>query len=98
MPSACTGQKESVVTKDPLDARELGYYFSLAQGGVEMVVPLGIGLYLDYLFQWSPWGLIIGTVLGFVGGLFHLVAMVQRHDAKGRNAEAKKGPQEETKQ
>ena len=66
---------------DSQNSREIGYYFSLAQVGLEMVAPLGIGLYVDYLLASSPWGLIIGTIVGFVGGIFHLVSLANKQDA-----------------
>ena len=68
--------------KEPNNTTELGYYYSLAQVGLEMVVPLGIGLVLDHYLQWTPWGVIAGMLLGFVGGLAHLILLVNRHDAK----------------
>jgi F0F1-type ATP synthase assembly protein I len=66
------------------DPKELGFYFALAQVGMEMVLPLGVGVALDNYFAWSPWGLLIGAVVGFVGGLTHLVMLVNRHDAQNR--------------
>src|SRR5690242_569580 len=69
----------------PEDPRELGYYLSLAQVGMEMVAPIGLGAILDrYVWDWGPWGLIGGTVLGFVGGLAHLVTLANRQDSGGR--------------
>jgi len=63
----------------PMDPKELGFYFALAQVGLEMVAPLGLGLALDYWTEWTaPWGLIGGTILGFVGGLAHMVIMANR--------------------
>jgi len=62
----------------------MGYYFALAQVGIEMVAPMGLGLLLDYCFHWTPWAMIVGLVVGFVGGLVHLVLMVRRHDAEKR--------------
>jgi F0F1-type ATP synthase assembly protein I len=69
----------------PPDSKELGYYFSLAQVGMEMVAPMGLGIFLDYSFGWTPWGTVIGFVLGFVGGFAHMLMMVQRHDAEQRS-------------
>jgi F0F1-type ATP synthase assembly protein I len=63
---------------EPEDAMEVGYYFAMSQAGFEMVAPLGIGLWLDYYFGWSPWATIIGTILGFVGGTAHLIIMAQK--------------------
>jgi F0F1-type ATP synthase assembly protein I len=62
----------------------MGYYFALAQIGLEMVVPMGIGLLLDYWLNLLPWATITGLVVGFVGGLIHLVLMVRQHDAAKR--------------
>jgi F0F1-type ATP synthase assembly protein I len=60
--------------------KEMGYYFSLAQIGMEMVVPIGIGVALDRYLGCSPWGAILGTLLGFAGGLTHLIVLVNQHD------------------
>ncbi len=64
----------------PMDPRELGRYFALAQVGLEMVAPVGLGLFLDLYLHWtpSPWGTVAGAVLGFVGGLAHLIAILNR--------------------
>jgi F0F1-type ATP synthase assembly protein I len=72
------------MTQPPPNSREMGYYFALAQIGLEMVAPIGLGLLLDYWLGWMPWATVICTVLGFVGGMIHLVVMVQRHDAEER--------------
>jgi F0F1-type ATP synthase assembly protein I len=69
----------------PPDTRELGYYFSLAQVGLEMVVPLLFGLVIDYYVNTSPWFTIAGVVLGFVGGITHIVVLTSKHDAASRN-------------
>ena len=74
--------------QDPQDSRELGYYFALAQAGLEMVAPIVIGVVLDHYLDWSPWGVVCGAIVGFVGGLLHLIVMVNRHDvgsSKRRN-------------
>lgn len=60
------------------DSRETGLYFALGQAGIEMVAPLGIGLWLDYQFGWGPWGLIVGALVGFVGGTVHMIVMAQQ--------------------
>lgn len=59
---------------------EFGYYVSLAQVGLEMVAPIGIGLLLDYWLGWAPWGVVSGAVVGLVGGIAHLVALANRRD------------------
>ncbi len=72
------------MAQPPPNSRELGYYFALAQIGLEMVAPMGIGVVLDYYCGWTPWAAVIGCVLGFAGGMVHLVLMVQKHDAEER--------------
>jgi F0F1-type ATP synthase assembly protein I len=62
----------------------LGYYFALAQVGMEMVAPMLVGIGLDYYFGWAPWATVIGLGLGFLGGMVHLVMMVRQHDAEER--------------
>lgn len=56
----------------------MGLYFTLAQVGMEMVAPLVGGLFLDDQFGWTPWATVIGAALGLVGGLVHLVMILNR--------------------
>ena len=72
------------MTQQPPNSREMGYYFALAQVGLEMVAPMLVGIGLDYYFGWGPWATVIGLGLGFVGGMIHLIAMVKQHDAEQR--------------
>jgi hypothetical protein len=74
---------EALVTQPP-DSREMGYYFALAQIGLEMIAPMLLGLLLDYWLDRMPWLTVIGLILGFVGGMFHLVLMIRQHDAERR--------------
>jgi F0F1-type ATP synthase assembly protein I len=66
------------------DAREMGYYLSLAQVGVEMVAPLIVGVVIDSYLDTTPWFLIAGTVVGFVGGIWHIVLLANKPDAARR--------------
>jgi hypothetical protein len=68
----------------PPDSGETGFYFALAQVGVEMVAPMLLGLLLDWWLGWMPWATVIGLGLGSVGGMVHLVLMVRQHDAEKR--------------
>jgi F0F1-type ATP synthase assembly protein I len=70
------------------DPKELGRYYALSQIGLEMVAPIGIGLVLDYYLHWAPWGAVVGAVIGFVGGLAHLIVLVGRP----RNKDSSKPP------
>jgi F0F1-type ATP synthase assembly protein I len=60
------------------DPREIGHYFALAQVGLEMVVPVVAGLLVEGYFEWRPWGVVTGAVLGLVVGITHLVALLDR--------------------
>lgn len=60
-------------------------YATLAQLGLEMVAPIGLGLLLDYQFGTMPWLTVAGAVLGFAGGMVHLVSVLGR---KGRQDRA----------
>jgi F0F1-type ATP synthase assembly protein I len=74
---------EAAMSAKPPDPKEMGFYLSLAQVGLEMAVPPGLGLWLDHQFGWTPWGVIVGAVLGFVTGILHLVQLVGRNQDAG---------------
>jgi len=61
-----------------LDPKEMAFYVMLGQVGMEMVAPLVVGLLLDHWLGWTPWLTVIGAVMGFVGGLGHLVALLNQ--------------------
>jgi F0F1-type ATP synthase assembly protein I len=62
------------------DPRDLRRYMELSQIGLEMVAPIGLGLVLDYYTGWMPWATVTCCVLGFVGGMLHLVALTRKQD------------------
>jgi F0F1-type ATP synthase assembly protein I len=66
------------------NSHDLGHYFALAQVGLEMVVPIVVGLLLDNWLDWRPWGVVAGAVFGLVGGLAHLVQMLNRMEKKDK--------------
>jgi F0F1-type ATP synthase assembly protein I len=57
-------------------------YTELSQVGLEMVAPIGLGLLLDYWLGWGPWGAIVGAILGLVGGMGHLVSILNARTSK----------------
>jgi len=61
-----------------LDPKELGRYVAIGQVGMEMVMPILIGLAVDHYLGWTPWAVIAGAVLGFFGGIAHLIYLVNR--------------------
>ena len=67
---------------DPPSPRETGYYYALAQIGLEMVAPIGIGIGIDAYFDSQPWATVIGAAIGFIGGMVHLILLVRQHDAE----------------
>jgi hypothetical protein len=60
------------------DSKDLGRYLSLAQVGMEFVAPIVLGVVLDLSLGWMPVATVIGALLGFVGGMYHLVAMLTK--------------------
>ncbi len=74
----------------PPSPEELGRYFALSQIGLEMVAPIGLGLALDYWLGSSPWGAVIGAILGFVGGITHLIVLVNQRKEKEESKPARK--------
>jgi predicted Kef-type K+ transport protein len=68
------------VAEPPTPDRDLGFYFALAQTGLEMAAPVALGAYLDSTFGWSPWATAAGAVLGLAGGLTHMVFMLKRNE------------------
>lgn len=64
--------------KGPTNVKEFSNYMALAQVGLEMVAPVILGLVLDHYLGSSPWCVLAGVVLGFAGGIVHLVAIVNR--------------------
>ena len=61
------------------NSRDMPFYLALAQTGLEMVVPIGVGVWLDSHFGWRPWATVAGAALGLVGGIGHMVYLVNHH-------------------
>ena len=57
---------------------DLAQYAALAQVGLEMAAPIAIGVALDYWLGWMPWATVCGAVVGLVGGMAHLIAILNR--------------------
>ena len=67
------------MSQDPTP-REMGYYFALAQVGIEMVVPTILGFWIDGWLDTTPWLTCIAAVVGFAGGLTHLILIVKQKE------------------
>lgn len=62
----------------PVSRSQLAYYAELSQVGFEIAGPIGIGALIDSWMGWSPWGVILGTLAGFAGGMTHLIQLANR--------------------
>jgi F0F1-type ATP synthase assembly protein I len=63
----------------------------MGQVGLEMVAPIGLGYFLDTRYGWSPWGVIVGVVVGLVGGIGHLVLMARQMEPPKRGGDRPPG-------
>ena len=61
-----------------LSLDDLAQYAALAQIGLEMAAPIALGAALDYWLGWMPWATVCGALLGLVGGMAHLVTILNR--------------------
>lgn len=72
--------------------------------GIELVASVvgfvAIGFLLDRHYGWSPWGILIGAALGFIGGLYNLIrgALAASREADGERADGDGGKQERQEQ
>jgi F0F1-type ATP synthase assembly protein I len=64
----------------PTKSRATGYMMALSQVGMEMVVPIVVGVLLDRWWGTVPWLMVGGVLLGLFGGLAHLIAILNRMD------------------
>jgi F0F1-type ATP synthase assembly protein I len=71
------------MTQGAPDPKDVGRAYAMAQVGIEMVAPIGLGVALDYWLGWTPWATVAGAVFGFVGGLVHLVSMMNKENRNG---------------
>jgi F0F1-type ATP synthase assembly protein I len=62
------------------DRKGFGKALALSQIGMEMVIPIALGLVIDYYLGWLPWATVVGAVLGLIGGLAHLVQLTKKED------------------
>jgi F0F1-type ATP synthase assembly protein I len=67
----------------PFDPKQLGFYITLSQVGLEMAAPVVVGVLVDYNLDSAPWGTIVGAVLGLVGGLGHMIVLLNRRNGTG---------------
>lgn len=65
---------------------ELKYYYMLAATGVEMVIPLVLGLLLDRWWNCFPWLTITGAVIGPLGAVFHMLRLVRQFERRKKDS------------
>ena len=68
------------MTNRPPTRREMGILLALGQVGLEMVAPIAVGYLADRALGTVPWLAAGGAILGFVGGLVHLIVLVNKLD------------------
>ena len=59
------------------DFRLMAKVAQISQIGMEMAVPVGIGIGLDFWLKTMPWFTIIGAILGPTLGFIHLLALIR---------------------
>jgi F0F1-type ATP synthase assembly protein I len=57
------------------DQKDLGRLLAMGQVGMEMAAPIALGAVIDSYFRSSPWAVLVGAAIGFIGGFTHLVRM-----------------------
>jgi F0F1-type ATP synthase assembly protein I len=75
-----------------LGPQEFGRLALPAQIGSEMVAPIVLGLVIDWYFGWLPWCTVVGAVLGFVGGTYHLITIANRMNEPPKPGPRQDGP------
>jgi F0F1-type ATP synthase assembly protein I len=60
------------------ERRRLGLYLALAQAGAEMMMPFVLGLVIDYYLGTKIWFALAGILIGFFGGLAHMIIIANR--------------------
>jgi F0F1-type ATP synthase assembly protein I len=74
-------------------SRQLGYVIAISQVGLEMVVPIGLGVALDVWLGTLPWISVVGVLLGFFGGMTHLMVLVSHMDKTEKSEPPPREPQ-----
>jgi ATP synthase protein I len=49
---------------------------------MELVAPILLGVWVDQQFGWSPWGLVVGGTIGFVGSITHMMMLANRENKR----------------
>lgn len=68
------------------DFRLMAKVAQISQIGMEMAVPVGLGIGVDYWLKTLPWFTIVGALLGPTLGFIHLLSLI-RPDKKDETGE-----------
>lgn len=74
----------------PPPSRSMAYLIALGQVGLEMVVPIALGVIVDRWWGTTPWLMIAGVVAGLLLGFVHMIALLRRLDQAERSAKHSK--------
>jgi predicted Kef-type K+ transport protein len=69
-------------SKEPFRFPDFGLYLALGAVGVEIVIPIIVGAYLDPYLGGAGWGVAVGVVFGFALSLVHMVYLLRRLEKK----------------
>jgi F0F1-type ATP synthase assembly protein I len=58
------------------DFRLMAKVAQISQIGIEMAVPVGIGIGVDFWLNSMPWFTIVGAILGPTLGFIHLLSLI----------------------
>jgi F0F1-type ATP synthase assembly protein I len=59
------------------DFRLMAKVAQISQIGMEMAVPVGVGVGVDFWLNTLPWFTIVGAILGPTLGFIHLLALIR---------------------
>jgi len=59
------------------DYRLMAKVAQISQIGLEMAVPVGVGIGVDFWLNTLPWFTIVGAILGPTLGFIHLLTLIR---------------------
>jgi F0F1-type ATP synthase assembly protein I len=76
----------------PTRSQAMGYVIAISQVGFEMVVPIGLGVFLDLRLGTMPLLTVVGVLLGLFGGMAHLLVLLRKLDQVNHTDQPPKTP------
>lgn len=73
--------------KQPTDVEisKLARIAQISQIGIEMAIPAGLGVGIDYWLGTMPWFTILGAILGPILGFIHLLALLRPRPSNNKS-------------